>query len=127
MGSPPAKTPGFPGEWGLEFFYTRVLRTLASRAVVTTWPKIEPWVRHCYWLTSYLGVKSWLKLTLDLDKMVLDFRKKKLKPTQFYMRNICFNNFAQKSSPGGILGLDLLLTVFGPGNGSEGPGCPEKP
>ena len=35
--------------------------------------------------------------------------------------------FAQKSSPGGVLALGLLLAVYGPGLGPDGPGCPEKP
>ena len=59
--------------------------------------------------------------------MVLDARKN-LKPTQFYMlSNLCYNNFAQKSSPGGVLALGLLLAVYGPGLGPDGPGCPGKP
>ena len=48
-------------------------------------------------------------------------------PTKFYMlSNIWFINFAQKSSPGGALALSLLLAVYGPGLGPDGPGCPEK-
>ena len=44
-----------------------------------------------------------VSLGLDLTQMVLDVRKN-LKPTQFYMlNNLCFNNFAQKSSPGASL------------------------
>ena len=59
--------------------------------------------------------------------MVLDVGKH-LKPTQFYMLNIFgFNNFPQKSSPGVVLALGLLLAVYGPGLGPDGPGCPEKP
>ena len=59
--------------------------------------------------------------------MVLDVQKY-FKPTKFYMlNNICFNNFAKKSSPGGILALGLLLAVYGPGLGPDGPGGPEKP
>ena len=66
-------------------------------------------------------------MALDLDQMVLDVQKN-LKPTQLYMLNIlCYNNFAQKSSPGGVLALCLLLAVYGPGLGPDGPGCPEKP
>ena len=66
-------------------------------------------------------------LGLDLTQMVLAIRKI-LKPTQVYMlNNICFNNFAQKPSPGGVLALGLLLAVYGPGLGPDGPGCPEKP
>ena len=41
------------------------------------------------------------------------------------LSNICFNNFAQKSSPGRILALGLLLAVCGPGLGPDGPGRPE--
>ena len=67
---------------------------------------------------------SWLSMVLDLAQMVLDVQKN-LKPNQFYMLNIlCYNNFTQKSSPGGALALRLLLAVYGPGHG---PGCPEKP
>ena len=66
-------------------------------------------------------------MALGLAQMLLDVRKN-LKPTQFYMlNNICFNNFAQKPSPGGVLALGLLLAVYGPGLGSDGHGCPEKP
>ena len=60
--------------------------------------------------------------------MVLDVQKK-FKSTQFYvLKNICFNNFAQNSSSGGrgILALGLLLAVYGPGLGLDGPVCPEK-
>ena len=64
---------------------------------------------------------------LGFAQMVLDILIS-FKPTQFYMlNNICFNNFAQKSSPGGVLALGLLLAVYGPGLGPDGPGCPEKP
>ena len=70
---------------------------------------------------------SWLSMALDLAQMVLDVQKN-LKPTQLYMLNIlCYNNFGQKSSPGGVLALGLLLAVYGPGLGPDGPGCPEKP
>ena len=59
-------------------------------------------------------------MALDLAQMVLDVRKN-LKPTQFYMlNNLCYNNFSQKSSPGGVLALDLLLAVYGPGLGPDG-------
>ena len=76
---------------------------------------------------SLLLAKSWLCMALDLSQMVLDVRKN-LKPAQFYMLNqLCFNNFAQKSNPGGVLALSLLLAVYGPGLGPDGPGCPEKP
>ena len=75
---------------------------------------------------SLLSAYSWLSMALGLAQMVLDVWKN-LEPTQFYMmNNICFNNFAQYSSPGGILALDLLLAVYGPGLGPDGPGCLEK-
>ena len=54
-------------------------------------------------------------MALDLAQMVLDVRKN-LKPTKFYLlNNLCYNNFAQKSSPGGVLALGLPLAVLGPG------------
>ena len=60
-------------------------------------------------------------MALDLAQMVLDVRKN-LKPTQFYMlNNLFYNNFGQKSSPGGVLALGLLLAVYGPGLGPDGP------
>ena len=66
-------------------------------------------------------------MALDLAQMVLAVWKN-LKPTQFYLlNNLCYNNLAQKSSPGGVLALSLLLAVYGPGLGPDGPGCPEKP
>ena len=66
-------------------------------------------------------------MALGLAQMVLDVQKIFI-PTQFFMlNNICANNFAQKSSPGGVLALGLLLAVYGPGLGPDGPGCPEKP
>ena len=44
------------------------------------------------------------------------------------MLNIfCLNNFPKKSSPGGVLALGLLLAVYGPGLGPDGPGGPEEP
>ena len=50
-------------------------------------------------------------MALGLAQMVLDVREN-IKPTHFYMlNNICFNNFAKKSSPGGVLALGLLLAV----------------
>ena len=68
----------------------------------------------------------WLSMALGLAQTVLDVHKN-LKPTQFYMlNNICFSNFAQKSSPGGILALGLLLAVYGPRLGQDGPGCQEN-
>ena len=66
-------------------------------------------------------------MALDLAQMVLENRKN-LRPTQFYMLNIFgFNNFPQKSSPGVVLALSLLLAVYGPELGPDGPGDPEKP
>ena len=66
-------------------------------------------------------------MALDLAKMVLEVRKNS-KPTQFYMLNISgFNNFPKKSTPGGVLALGLLLAVYGPGLGPDGPGGPDKP
>ena len=65
-------------------------------------------------------------LGVGLAQMVLDVQKI-FAPTQFYMlNNICFNNFAQKSSPGGVLALGLLLAVYGPGLGPDGPGGQEE-
>ena len=65
-------------------------------------------------------------MALDLAQMVLEVPKN-LKPTQFYMlNNLCYNNFAQKSIPGGVLALHLLLAVYGFGLGPDGPGCPKK-
>ena len=65
-------------------------------------------------------------MALDFAQMVLDVPKN-LKRTQFYLlNNLCFNTFAQKSSPGGVLALSLLLAVYGPGLGPDGPGCPEN-
>ena len=58
-------------------------------------------------------------MALDLTQMVLENRKN-LKPTHFYMLNIFgFNNFPIKSSPGGVLALSLLLSVYGLGLGPE--------
>ena len=66
-------------------------------------------------------------MALDLAQMVLEVRKNP-KPTQFYMLNIFdFNNFPKKSSPGVVLALGLLLAVYGPGPGPDGPGGPEVP
>ena len=67
-------------------------------------------------------------MALDLVQMNFDMRKNP-KPTQLYMLNIFgFYNFPKKSSPGGILALGLLLlAVYGPGLGPDGPGGPEKP
>ena len=66
-------------------------------------------------------------MALDLAQMVLEVRKNP-KPTQFYMLNIFgFNNFPQKSSPGVVLDLCLLLAVYGPGLGPDGRGGREEP
>ena len=54
--------------------------------------------------------------------MVLEFQKI-LKPSRVYMlSNAGFNNFAQKSSLGGVLALLLLFAVFGAGLGPDGHG-----
>ena len=59
--------------------------------------------------------------------MVLVVRNS-LKPTHFYMLNIfCLNNFPKKLNPGGVLALGLLLAVYDPGPGPDGPGGPEEP
>ena len=66
-------------------------------------------------------------MALSLAQMVLDVRKN-LKPTQFYfLNNLCYNNFAQKSRPEGVLACSLLLPVYGSGLGPDGPGEPEEP
>ena len=68
-----------------------------------------------------------MSMAMDLAQMVLEVRKS-LRSTNFYMLNIFgFNNFPQKSSPGVVLALGLLLAVYGPGVGPDGPGGPEKP
>ena len=65
-------------------------------------------------------------MALDLAQMVLEVRKNP-KPTKVYMLNIFdFNNFPQKSSPWGVLALGLLLAVYDPGPGPDGPRGPEK-
>ena len=66
-------------------------------------------------------------MALDLAQMVLEVRRC-LKPTQFYMLYIFFlNTFRRKSSPEVVLALGLLLAVYGPGPGPDGPGDLEKP
>ena len=73
-----------------------------------------------------LSAYSWLSVALGLAQMVLDVQKI-FKSTEVYMlNNICLNNFAQKTSPEGVLVLGLLLAVYGPGLGPDGPGCQEK-
>ena len=63
---------------------------------------------------------------LGFAQMVLDILIS-FKPTQFYMlNNICCSNFTQNSSPGVFLAPGLLLAVYGPGIGPDGPGCPEN-
>ena len=53
---------------------------------------------------------------------------KHLKPIQFYMlSNFCVTKCAQKSTPGGVLALLLLLAIYGSGLGPDGPGEPEEP
>ena len=42
------------------------------------------------------------------------------------LNNLCYNNFAQKSSPWDFLALGLLVAVYGPGLGPDGPACPEN-
>ena len=70
---------------------------------------------------------SWLSMALYLAQMVLEVRMS-LKPTQFYIMYIfCHNNFPKISSPGGVLALGLLLAMYGPGLGPDGPGGPENP
>ena len=66
-------------------------------------------------------------MALYLAQMVLEVQKTP-KPTKFYMLNIFgFINFPQKSSPGVVLALGLLLAVYGPGPDPDGPGGPEVP
>ena len=66
-------------------------------------------------------------MALDLAQMVLDVWKNP-KPTLFMnLDNFCFNNFVQNLSPGGVLALGLLLAVYGPGPGPDGPRCLETP
>ena len=65
-------------------------------------------------------------MALNLAQMVLEIWKNP-KPTQFNMLNIFdFYNFPKKSSPGVVLAVSLLLAVYGPGLGPDGPGYPEK-
>ena len=85
-------------------------------------PEINSWGRSCSPTTP-----GYLSTALDLAQMVLENREN-LGPTQFYMLNIFgFNNFPQKSSPVVILALGLLLSVYGPGPGPDGPGGSEVP
>ena len=68
-----------------------------------------------------------MSMALDLAQMVMEVWKC-LKPTQFFMLNTsCLNNFPKKSSHGGVLALGLLLAVYVPGLGPDGPGEPEEP
>ena len=62
-----------------------------------------------------------------MAQMVQDVWKH-LKATQgFKLNKLCFNNFAQITSPGAVLALGLLLAVFGPGPRPDGPGGPKVP
>ena len=66
-------------------------------------------------------------MALDLAQIVLVVWKS-FKPTHFYMLNIfCLNKLPKKLNPGSVLALGLLLAVYGPGLGPDGPGGPEKP
>ena len=40
---------------------------------------------------------------------------------------LCFKKFPKKPSPGGVLSKGLLLAVYGPGLGIDGPGAPKEP
>ena len=65
-----------------------------------------------------------LKSDISLFYIVIQFQKN----TLFIIHNSLYLNiFAKESIPGGVLALDLLLTVYGPGLGPDGPGCLEKP
>ena len=65
-------------------------------------------------------------MALALGQMVLEVRKC-LKPTQFYKLYIfCLNNFPKNQALRGVLALGLLLAVYGPGLGPDGPGGPEN-
>ena len=66
-------------------------------------------------------------MALDLAQMVLDVWKT-LKPTTFYLlNNLCYNNFAQKSIPGGRMALGLRQDVHRRGRGPTGHERWEKP
>ena len=53
---------------------------------------------------------------------------KHLKSTQFFIpTSFCSYNFAQKYILWDVLALVLLLAVFGPGLGPDGPGGLETP
>ena len=68
-----------------------------------------------------------MSMALDTTQMVLDVGKN-LKPTQvFIQNNLLLKKIAQNSSPGAVLALGLLLAVFGPGPGPDGPGGPKVP
>ena len=70
---------------------------------------------------------SWLSVALDLAQMVLEVGKNPI-PIKLYMLNIFdFYNYPQKSSPGVVLALGLLLAVYGPGPGPDCPGGLEVP
>ena len=64
-----------------------------------------------YLLLAY----SWSSLAMDLAQMVLGWLEtsERLKAIQFFvLKNFCFHNLVQKSSPGGFHALGLLLAVF---------------
>ena len=42
-------------------------------------------------------------------------------------KSFCLSKLAQKSIPGGVLALGLLLGVFYAGLDSDGPDCPKTP
>ena len=65
-------------------------------------------------------------MALDLAKVVLEIRKT-LNHTVLHANHLWFLQLSQKIKPRGILALSLLLAVYGPGLGPDGPGCPEKP
>ena len=112
--------PGPVGPGGPEKTLNQPSFTCLTSFVKTTFPK-----NQALW-ASLLSAHSWLSMALDLAQMVLEVRKNP-KPTQFYRLNIFgFNNFPKKSSSGVVLALGLLLAVFGPGPGPDGPGCREK-
>ena len=84
-------------------------------------PELKFWGHPCSWPTpDCLLPWAWPRWSC--------MSRKTLNQPSFYMlNNICFNNFAKKSSPGGVLALGLLLTVYCPGLGPDGPGCTERP
>ena len=68
-----------------------------------------------------LSAYSRLSMALDLAQMVLEVQKN-FKHPKFNVLNIFgFNDIPQKSSPGVVLALGLLLAVYGPGPDPDGP------